>query len=394
MHCHSVSPIHEKTSRTTEGIDRLQREASTLAHVTHPDIIEALGFERRGDVGVLKLAHVDAAPLPSCTPLAPLAAGTLALTVAAALAHVHGQGFQHGALGPEHVLVRSDGRPVLCGFGASGPSDADGTAADVRGVAEVLTAALGPAEAALRARAAGEQDDAAALRRRLEALATEIAHGEPMSAAEVATALGTLVRGTSSRSRRPRRAQRHRRPRAVQRQPTPGRGPVHRRPRLAPQFGRRAGIIGVMVVTVTTGAAIASHAASGTRPADPAPPTSNTSGVEAPSTAPGGPANGPITIDGTTVRVGRSRFTAGAPGDILVVGRFTCREPQLAVLRPSTGAVYLFDTWPTGQDPVPPRQVATVSRATALAATPTDDGCDALGATGPDGSTAVATEPR
>ena len=56
----------------------------------------------------------------------------------------------------------------------------------------------------------------------------------------------------------------------------------------------------------------------------------------------------PVEVSGTEVRVGGARWQVGAAGDLVAVGDWDCDgTPTPAVVRPSTGRLYLFDGWAT-----------------------------------------------
>ena len=79
-------------------------------------------------------------------------------------------------------------------------------------------------------------------------------------------------------------------------------------------------------------------------------PSDTTAEVEsdpAPAPAQVWPAE-PVEIVGTEVRIGGHRWSVGALGDILAVGDWDCDGTATpAVVRPSTGRLYLFDAWAT-----------------------------------------------
>jgi hypothetical protein len=75
--------------------------------------------------------------------------------------------------------------------------------------------------------------------------------------------------------------------------------------------------------------------------------------------------------------VGGHRYAAGVPGDVVAVGRWRCQGATAAVLRPSSGAVWVFDRWPPPGTRIPGRLVAQVSRARGLGGAAAGQ-CDAL----------------
>lgn len=71
-----------------------------------------------------------------------------------------------------------------------------------------------------------------------------------------------------------------------------------------------------------------------------------------------------VTADGSHVLA----FAIGSPGDVLVVGRWHCGPDLPAVYRPSTGAVYLFGSWPFASASGP----STITSAVAIDTAVTD----------------------
>jgi hypothetical protein len=64
--------------------------------------------------------------------------------------------------------------------------------------------------------------------------------------------------------------------------------------------------------------------------------------------------------------IGGARFAVGRSGDVAAVGRWDCRAAGLALLRPQTGEVWVFERWPVGAEPVVATAVGRVKDATAL----------------------------
>jgi hypothetical protein len=91
-----------------------------------------------------------------------------------------------------------------------------------------------------------------------------------------------------------------------------------------------------------TGRAVPSGAGIGASPGTSVRVQGRVSGAPGPCPRP----CGPILISGTTVRVGTVRFEVGRPGDRVAVGDWACNgSPSPAVLRPSTGEVFVFPGW-------------------------------------------------
>jgi hypothetical protein len=90
--------------------------------------------------------------------------------------------------------------------------------------------------------------------------------------------------------------------------------------------------------------------------------------------------------------VGADRYQVGEAGDQIAIGRWTCGQPQLALLRPG-GRVYVFDAWADRTRDVTGRLAARVAGATWLLTEGGDSPrCDRLVAGGgADGPTVVTS---
>jgi hypothetical protein len=98
----------------------------------------------------------------------------------------------------------------------------------------------------------------------------------------------------------------------------------------------------------------------------------------------------PVRVDGAEVVVGDRRFAAGAPGDVVVVGDWACAETATpAVLRPSTGEVFVFPAWPAPGGDVVAGAAAVVPGATSLHVRVGAGGCPVLEAETADGARTV-----
>lgn len=99
----------------------------------------------------------------------------------------------------------------------------------------------------------------------------------------------------------------------------------------------------------------------------------------------------PVTVEGTTVRRAGVAWAAGGPGDVIVIGDWDCDEvPTPGVLRPSTGAFYVFDRWAPEGTEVEARVAGRMPGA--VGARPT--GCGSVVLHGGDGTTrAIETIP-
>jgi hypothetical protein len=86
-------------------------------------------------------------------------------------------------------------------------------------------------------------------------------------------------------------------------------------------------------------------------------------------------------IDGE-LTAGSTRMRVGAPGDQVALGRWTCGQVAVALLRPSTGEVFRFDGWATPTKSVAAVELGRIEGAVGLRADTRDGGhCDDLAVT-------------
>ena len=112
--------VMAKSAGTAQEVLRLEREADLLEAARHPGVVELIGLDGHGVGSILLTTHVDGPTLAQSGRL-PLeeSAGLLA-ALAATVADLHDLGLVHGAISPDHVIVGSAGRPVLCGLAHGG----------------------------------------------------------------------------------------------------------------------------------------------------------------------------------------------------------------------------------------------------------------------------------
>lgn len=185
-----------KVLSTSRSRESWQRERSALLQCRHPRVAHLYAaFEHEGR---FNLAMQRGGPaLSTVAPATPRGRLALCMAVAApllqALHFMHRFGFSHGAVRPEHVLVRkaAQGQPGtvhLCGFSSLTKTEGDAALRDVADAAKLLRGALG---------------DTPALR-----LASVLESGEARSAARLWAQIGAVMptqaatgRGSSPPSR-------------------------------------------------------------------------------------------------------------------------------------------------------------------------------------------------
>lgn len=227
-------------------------------------------------------------------PLDPLWVGHVARGVADALAELHAGGRSHGSVDERHVAVE-DGVVGLCHLAA--PPDGASPEEDVRALGALIDRLLastdapppGLADIALRC----APDD-----------------GSPPPTSAFVAALLALRVPSAPPGRHP---------------PPPRLAPRRAAVRVSHWLRRAVAAVPVLALVVAAAWLASSLRARTARPVEHAPPVEGESILS--------------TDTGT--------FALGEPGDVTLVGDWFCRgSPVAALLRPSTGEVFVFERWP------------------------------------------------
>lgn len=336
-----------------------------LAAAAHPGVVEVVRSTGDSDWCELHLAFAGQ-PVDRRGRLTVEQVAGVAAAVTTTLADLHAVGVVHGRVEASHVLVGPHGRPVLCGFApvddsAVGPED------DVAGVGALIVSLLG-GDAELepipdRRWRRGAQWKGWARRSLL--LVADQACAEPSTrrptAARLASAIADAVPGATlvyeSADPQPAAAlmpstdpfDSLRPERDVPPAPT----------RRLPGLVAATGLVLALVLGALRLAPAILGAPSVRTIAQPtttiAQPTTTIATASRRSVcAPAPPiagCRGEIVVDGTVVTVGELRFEVGQPGDQVAVGDWDGDGLRTAaVLRPATGAVFLFSSWTDDAD--------------------------------------------
>jgi hypothetical protein len=386
--------------------EHLRLVGERLRAAAHPGVVQVLSSTGTEAEWELRLAHAGR-PVDLVGPLSPEQVAGVAAAVATTLADLHAIGVVHGSVDCSHVLVGATGRPVLCGFGLA-DRDAE-PADDVAALGSVMVSLLGTDDGAvpLPQRRFGRSRSPEAWTRRSLLLLADHACAEPATrrpsarrlAAEVSGAVpgATLDLPADGPSTDVEAREDHPFD-ALAALRDGGQDASGHRPRLP---ALACAVVGALVLGAG-GVQLARPYVDGAGPsASPpiaatrhvsAPTTEATTGpppicVPPPSAVVGGSAcAAPVVVAGSTVLVGTVRYQVGEPDDMVALGDWDCDGGATpAVLRPSTGEVFVFSTWARDGDVAVPA-VERVEGADDLVAERGPGGCARLVVVGADGS--------
>ncbi len=341
-------------AKQSSAADRLRAEADTLGRLRHPGVVELISFEP-GPPATLRTVWAgtdtwDRQP-PTTRDTIPAALAAIATT----LADFHDIGLCHAAVTPDHVIVGSDGRPVLCGLGDAVPVDPESQRNDVSGL-------LGLVE---HLQHAADDDCRAGLRR----LADHLREPESDLRSFVHLAGDTVVEADEGNAR--------------WRPPS----------RVVAVSVAAVLTIGTAAIALTRPdhspvepiAAAVSVAPRPTRPPSPSAAIIEASASSTTQAVRGDPSGAFINHDGR-------RYSLGTVGDITVLGDWNCDgEPTPALLQRSSGQVAVFAAWPDPGGSLGPQVLQPAFDATSLAVERVGE-CDLLRAHGSYGSTLIETD--
>ena len=116
----AVKVVSERLMDDPSALARLEREARTVAALSHPNIVALYDFGRENGVVFAVMELLDGEPLERCVAIEHLSwrrALDIAVSVADGLASAHGKGLVHRDLKPANVFITRDGLVKLLDFG-------------------------------------------------------------------------------------------------------------------------------------------------------------------------------------------------------------------------------------------------------------------------------------
>src|SRR5579859_277617 len=113
-----------KILKTKDGEDdfvkRLEREAATIAHLSHPHIVKLFDYGQENGITYLVTELIRGGSLANLIrkgPLFPSEANRILQQLASALDHAHQEGIIHRDLKPHNILMDLNGNALLTDFG-------------------------------------------------------------------------------------------------------------------------------------------------------------------------------------------------------------------------------------------------------------------------------------
>ena len=99
--------------------ERFAREAATVAHLRHPNIVTIIDYGQEQSTHYIVMEYVPGGNLTARlgSPLPPDEAVAILRPLAGALDYAHGMGVVHRDVKPLNILIGEDGAPVLTDFG-------------------------------------------------------------------------------------------------------------------------------------------------------------------------------------------------------------------------------------------------------------------------------------
>jgi len=124
----AIKLLPPKSARDPESIVRFEKEATALASLSHPNIIQIIDRGIVGEHYYLVMEYVEGRPLRelmNCGEITFRQALKLALQICAGIEYAHQKQIIHRDLKPENILIDSQGHAKVADFGLAGIGNSD-----------------------------------------------------------------------------------------------------------------------------------------------------------------------------------------------------------------------------------------------------------------------------
>jgi serine/threonine protein kinase/Tol biopolymer transport system component len=138
----ALKVLPETVAHDPERLARFEREARTLASLSHPNIAIVHGLEKSGETLALVMELVDGPTLADRIAGGPLQldeALPVARQIADALEAAHAQGIVHRDLKPANIKMRSDGTVKVLDFGLAKAFDTAASSSSLQSLSPTIT---------------------------------------------------------------------------------------------------------------------------------------------------------------------------------------------------------------------------------------------------------------
>ncbi len=117
----AVKVLRDELTRDADFLSRFQREAQTVASLSHPNIVPVYDVGEEEGSHFIVMEYVRGRTLKDAIeaggPLPPARASDIVCSVLDALAYAHGHGLIHRDVKPQNILLGTDGTARLADFG-------------------------------------------------------------------------------------------------------------------------------------------------------------------------------------------------------------------------------------------------------------------------------------